>query len=133
MDRIQELAKILDTKRSYKVITKHMLKIFLVLSIITSKKHFQSGLINRGKPDCTYYCRVDAKHNSFNEKLELLIKPDHSNNRVMRALMQKGNKIVFNIAENKDKFSKSSKKIFWLEEKRLEREILHELKTKLMS
>ncbi len=88
MDRIKELACLICNHRNFKTITKEISKILLKLKIIQNKKSVIPVCLNSNTIDAAFACSIDSNKNVFGKKIYILIKPDHSEKRIIRVLIQ---------------------------------------------
>ena len=128
VDQINKLAQILSRRHSFKVITKHLSKIILYLGIVKYIKDIDTGYLHRRTPECTFFCKINKEKNIFKENIEIIIKPDHSEKRVLRVVIQKGRNIIYQEKEDRDNPHWADSKVFKKEESKAEEDILRILK-----
>lgn len=121
-DIICKLADELCNHHNLHVLDKHVKKILKNLNIIEKIKFVKTNYSRRTKEECYFYAVVDEDHNQFNEMLNIIIKPDHAEKRILRIVVQVGSKI-YERYENKDKGKWSSEKVFWKAEKKIEKDL----------
>ena len=106
----------------YHDVRDNLINIFKETRIFLGRAKYHFKILNRWKDDCAIGFSVEAKNNIFNKKVEIIIKPDHGEQRVMRAVILIGNKIVQK-EEDFDHPNWNEKKIFLHEIHALERDI----------
>jgi hypothetical protein len=111
-DKIESLAEVLREHHSFKLLYKEIKKSLLDLGIIHKHAKIKTKYLNKNKPDCAFACSIKDKDNKFNEKITILIKPDHSKNRCLRIVIQLGRDSIYVKSENKDHSGWKTKKVF---------------------
>ena len=122
MDRIENLAHVLRKRHNIHTIDKHIKRLLIEHKIIRKTSAVHATCINRNKPDCTFAAKILAKDNLLGEDITIMIKPDHSEKRRLRVLIQVGSKIFQNF-EQRDKPRWNDKKVFKKELYKAERDI----------
>jgi thermostable 8-oxoguanine DNA glycosylase len=122
-DRIEEIAAELRTRRSFRLLDKHIARILIKKGIISQRSVVECVFFNRDSPECCFACRVGKDNNVFGNDLTIIIKGDHSSEkRCLRVAIQLGDKLCTKKAED-DKPRWSAHKVFSEEIKDIERDI----------
>lgn len=128
MDQIMHLAKLLS-EGHFQHRIKHDLEklVHKYVEIPHVKLHSRFTVHNEGKPDCFVAFEVAPESNVFRQKLTILIKPDHSNHRILRTVVQEDSKVEMNSADD-DHANWDDRKVFMEELHDLEKDIKDMLK-----
>ena len=127
MDKIELMTRIISKNITLHKIKSDLEKIFKKTGV------FRKGSIKmdfavheRWKPNCFVSCTVSKKNNTIGKDLVIIIKPEHSEDRALRGIIQEGTKIISNEAEHLDD-GRQDKKVFYKELQALEKDIIRTL------
>jgi len=123
MDRIEELVEVLNEKHFFHLLSRDIKHLLKHHNILKENRHIKTRYLHRYKLDCTFTCSIKQEDNNFNEKITILIKPDHSEQRCMRIIVQLGDKVYIK-SENEDYNGWTSKKVFKKEYKELRKDMI---------
>jgi len=127
MDRIESLAHILRKWHNIHTIDRDIKKLLVRQGIIENHSKVHSTCMKRNTPDCTFAANIAAKDSVFNKAITIIIKPDHSDKRCLRVLIQIGGRVFQNL-EEKDNPKWGDKKIFRKELRDAEKDIVETMK-----
>jgi len=80
------------------------------LGIVDDRKKVKPILVNERTLNCAFACTIEPEDNKLNKKIEIMVKPDHGEKRVLRLLIQIGNDF-WQVEENEDKKRYDAKKV----------------------
>lgn len=125
-EQISHLARELSKEHNFNKLKKHVKKILVSDGIVSrqfrfKKKHF----IHYGKNTdiCTFGCILGPEESNLKKKIEIGVRADHSACRQLRVIVQIGDRVIIEKAENRDKKKWNDRKVFDKEIKAAEEEI----------
>ena len=121
-DKVMDLVYFISKAHFYHDIKDHLIDICKRNGIFARKPRYNFSVIHRWKPNCAIGLMKEPENNVFRKKIEIIIKPDHSNHRIMRSVIMIGDRIIHKV-ENLDHPEWNNKKVFLQELHALERDI----------
>lgn len=128
-DKIDEMVKVGSKFGTIHTIQKDLKRIFKKADIFTGKPKMEFKCHHRKKSGFYCGCLIKPEDNIFGERLEIVIKPEHSEHRALRVIVSLANKVELLKLEDEDirHPDMNDKQIFKEELKELERDILKEV------
>ena len=127
-DKVWHMAREMEKAHNMNKMRKHLRRLLFENGIVDKSSHVDVIFPNWGDPN--YYlvgAFVKAKHNIFNELLEISIKPDHSPKRCIRVVIQLGKHRSEDV-EDIDIPKLNDREVFIQELKAAEKDIRKEMK-----
>jgi len=121
-DKIGLMVNVLSKAGMHHKIEHDLREILGKLGIFKGRPRMEFEVHHRWSPSCFVSCTVPAENNIFGKRIDISIKPDHSEHRVLRVLVQEDANIETK-AEDMDKPNLSDKKVFQKEIHALEKDI----------
>jgi|GEM_PF-2022139 len=117
-----------ELKKSNRKLESHLRRVLLSTKIITHKSGVVMDLACPRPLDCFFSCRIPPDQNTLGKEIEILIKPDHSEKRELRLIIQVGDHLLLNKKESIDKNKWDDSIVFRKELKATERDVKRALK-----
>ena len=111
VDRIENLAHVLRRWHNVHSLDSFIKRLMVQADLIGKTSEVHSDCIKRNTPDCTFAARVIAKDNKLGEDIDIIVKPEHSEKRSLRVIIQVGGRMFSNL-EDIDNPKWSDKKTF---------------------